>query len=153
MKWKFCNYYTVLLANGGRKITFGPHQFTVITVMYISRPTFIHSWSISKILGYKFFCLGHLGTSRQWISASQRRPQNFLQSSSWFGVWISTKSKPWGRLNRFSWPSQKSGTLEVRGGKTAASFFLKKKKNVGFKVMRAGSDTFANPFIKKVLQC
>ena len=27
-------YYTVLLANGGRKITFGFHQFTVITVTY-----------------------------------------------------------------------------------------------------------------------
>ena len=63
---------------------------------YISGPTFIHSWSISNILGYEFFCLGHLGTSRQWISASQRRPQNFLQSSSWF----------WRLL-----PSQKSWTL------------------------------------------
>ena len=73
-------------------------------------------------------------------------------NSSWFGVWISTKSKPWGRLNRFLWPSQKSGTLVVRGGKTSASFFFQKKENVGFKVSRAGSDTFADPFIQKVLQ-
>ena len=61
---KFCNYYTVLLANGGKKITLGPHQFTVITVTY-QGPNFIYIWSISNILENEFFRLGRLVSSKQ----------------------------------------------------------------------------------------
>ena len=74
---KFYNYYTVLLANGGRKITFGLHQFTVITVTY-QAPTFIYSWSISNILEYKFFRFGYLGSSRAVkISFSEKATKFF----------------------------------------------------------------------------
>ena len=48
-----------------------------------------------------------------------------------FAIFLMVWTFTWGRLRRFLWPSQKSWTLVVKGGKTSTSFSSKINEVVG----------------------